>query len=89
MIRVQAQTTKKIQWISSGQTASPISGAVLNASEAVVSSLSLTSSGNGHYYGFLTMPTTVGIYVHETRATVATNLYIKRNRFKVVLNEVD
>jgi len=90
MIRVQALTTKKILWVSSGQTVAPITGAILDSFETVVTSVSLVDEGNGHYSELVTMPSTPGIYVMETKATLnGFDVFIDRKRFKVVLNEVD
>lgn len=88
MKEVQAQTTKMFKWISSGQTASDIYVRTINNSETMVSSMTMTDSGNGHYYAFMTMPTTPGLYAGEVVATIGSKDYINKTRFRVVLNEV-
>lgn len=89
MKKILAGTTKQSTWVSSGITASPIYVALLDGSETVVSSTSMTSSGNGHYFGLITYPNTPGFYVVEDKATVATYPYKSRQTVKVVLSEVD
>lgn len=81
--------TKRFTWVSSGQTPSPITAAVIDAKETVVSSASMVSSGNGHYYLNVTLPTTDGYYVKETKQTMAGKDYRQREKFKIVLCEVD
>lgn len=84
-----AGTTRQFTWISSGSTPSPISAAIIDGGESVVSSSSMTSSGNGHYYISLTLPSTEGYYVREYRATVNGLVYKDKKRFKVVQGTVD
>jgi len=81
--------TVKFTWVSSGITASPIILSIYNGSETLVSSLSMTSSGDGHYYGLYTLPNTPGFYVAETLATISTNPYKDRLRFKAITGDVD
>lgn len=81
--------TRQFTWISSGAAASPISAAILNSADAVVSSVSMTDSGAGHYYAVMTMPNTQGYYVKETLATVNSKQYKQREKFKIILCEVD
>lgn len=80
--------TFKMTWISSGTTASVISAAVFTGSETLISSGTGTSSGNGHYWR-TSLINTPGYYVQEWKATIAGNQQKRRQRFKVVLNEVD
>lgn len=89
MKKYLAGHTRKITWVSSGVVPTSISAAVIDAGETIVSSQSMTSSGNGHFYSALTMPSTAGFYVIETSAIVSTKPYKTRSRFKIVLSEVD
>lgn len=81
--------TIKVTWINSGQTPSPISAAIYNGSDTLVNSIAMTSSGNGFYYSHYTLPNTPGFYVAETLATIASNPYKNRIKFKATKGEVD
>lgn len=81
--------TQIFTWVSSGQSPSPITAAVLDISNTVISSGSMTSSGNGHYYRNVTMPTTEGFYIKETKATISGDVFRDREKFQVILCEVD
>ena len=80
--------TFKMTWISSGAVASTISAAIYTGSETLISSGTGTNSGNGHYWR-TTLINTPGYYVQEWRAVISGNQQKRRQRFKVVLNEVD
>lgn len=82
-----AGSTKVVTWVSSGASPSAISTAIFTSSEALVSSMSMTSSGNGHYYANITMPDSNGIYVNEFNATISGDLYKKRFAFRVIKGE--
>lgn len=82
-------STFKFTWVSSGITPSSITAKVYNGDNTVVSSVAMTSSGNGHYYSNVTVPTTPGFYVKEVLATVSGDDYKEREKFKVILCEVD
>lgn len=71
-------TTKKLTWVSSGSVPTEISCAILDRSNTIVSSITATSSGNGHYYALVNHPTTPGYYVNEWRAIIQTHEYISR-----------
>lgn len=86
--RIQVGDTFKQFWISSGTTASVISAAIISGSETVISSGTGVSSGNGHYYR-TTVVNTPGWYVSEWKATISGLPYVKRFKFKALLNEVD
>jgi len=81
--------TIKVTWVSSGITPSAISLSIFNGSDTLVNSLSMTSSGNGHYYGLYTLVNTLGYYVAQTDATVASKPYKKRFAFKAISKETD
>ena len=76
-------------WVSSGATPSLITAAVFTGSESVISSESMTSSGNGHYFNSYTLPNTAGFYSSETIAWVNSFPYKRRTKFKLILDEVD
>lgn len=88
MKRVLVGDTFKQTWISSGTTPSVISAGIRDGEEAVVSSGSGVSSGNGHFYR-TTLVSTPGYYVAEWKATISGSPYIRRLRFRAVLSEVD
>jgi len=81
--------TLKVTWVNSGVTPSAISAAIYNGSDTLVNSVAMTSSGNGHYYSPYTLPNTPGYFVAETLATVSSNPYKDRMRFKAVTGEAD
>lgn len=78
MIKIIAGTTLKTTWVSSGVTPSGITSAILDSQDAVVDSISATSSGNGFYFGLHTMPSSPGYYVNEWRAFINSKPYINR-----------
>lgn len=87
--RYVAGDTKQFTWVSSGSTPSAISASIIDGGESVVSSSSMTSSGNGHYYVSITLPDTPGYYVYQNLATVNSKVYKNKQRFKIVLGTVD
>ena len=89
MIRRLIGDTIAITWVNSGVTPTAIGAAIYNGSETLVSSASMTSSGNGHYYRLYTLPNTPGYFVAETIATISGNPYKNRIRFKAIRGEVD
>lgn len=81
--------TIKITWINSA-VSSPdaMTYAIRNGDDTVVSSGTLISSGNGHYYRYYTVETP-GFYVSDSIMTVS-GLPFKRSKiFKAVVLEVD
>ena len=89
MIEKLIGDTIKVTWVSSGDVPSPILALIYTSSETLVSSVSMTSSGNGHYYSNYTIPNTPGFYVAETLATLDSLPYKRRVAFKAVTQEVD
>ena len=81
--------TIELSWVSSGSSPSDIYAAVYDGDETMVDSMTLSSSGNGHYFFDYTLPTSTGYYVVEYVATISSNPYKSRKRFKTVRNEVD
>jgi len=86
--KVLTEDTFKQFWISSGTTPSVVSAAILDGNDAVVSSGTGVSSGNGHYYRH-TSVNTPAWYVSEWKATISGNPYKRRFRFRAILGEVD
>lgn len=89
MKRIQAGTTRPISWINSGASPSAVSFSVLNGEDSAVSSVSMTNSGDGHYYSFVTFPTSEGFYVGKFQASISGLPYINRIPFRTVFQEVD
>lgn len=81
--------TIRFTWINSGTTPSTITLAIFTGSESVVSSLSMTSSGNGHFYHDYTTVESSAYYVAESKATIGGKPYKNRTSFKTVFSEVD
>lgn len=82
-------TTIELSWVSSASTPTDIYAAVYDGTETMVSSMTLSSSGNGHYYVDYTVPTSTGYYVVEYTATISSKPYKKRKRFQTVRTETD
>lgn len=81
--------TVRVTWINSGVTPSAISAAMYDGTETLVSSATMTSSGNGHYFARFTLPTSLGYYAIETSATVDTYPYKRRALVQAVRGDVD
>lgn len=81
--------TVEVSWINSGITPSAIHYAAYNGSETLVDSASMTSSGNGHYFGLHTVPNTPGFYVVYTTATIAGKPFRRAAKYEAVTYEVD
>jgi hypothetical protein len=81
--------TFKGTWVSSGATANPISSALIDKNQAVVSSVSAVSSGNGFYFAYHQLPNTPGYYVNEWRAGVGLTTYVNRQLVRVNDVKVD
>jgi len=82
--------TAKLTWVNSGVTpdaAPPWS--LYDGGETVVDTGTLISSGNGHYYGYCTLPDTPGFYVAESIATISGFPFKRRVRLRAILDEVD
>ena len=86
--KVLTSDTFKQFWISSGTSPSVISAAILDGADAVVSSGTGVSSGNGHFYRTVSV-NTPGWYVSEWKATISGSPYRRRYSFKAILGEVD
>jgi len=79
--------TLEFTFISSGVTFSPIWGAIRDSNESLVSSWSMSSSGNGHYFANVTTaPNSYGAGIYETTMTGYVNSlsYIRKERFQLI-----
>lgn len=81
--------TVKVTWVSSGVTPTTLYAALFSGSETLISSVSMTSSGNGHYYANITIPDTPGYYASETKAVINGFPYIRKLKMNGVTGEVD
>jgi hypothetical protein len=84
-----AGTTLKVTFVNSGTTASPISSALFNASEVLVSSVAATDSLNGFYYANHLLPGSAQWMINEWRATIAANTYVERQFVRIRTMETD
>ena len=81
--------TAKVLWTNSGVTPDALVATLLTGSESLVFSADMVSSGNGHYYSYVTLPDTVGYYVAETQAIISGLPFKRRVRLRVINLEVD
>ncbi|HKJ88812.1 MAG TPA: hypothetical protein VKA48_09925 [Gammaproteobacteria bacterium] len=81
--------TVRFTWVNSGTTPGALHLALYDGAETLVSSQTMASSGNGHYYADVTLPDTPGFYVGETFALVDGKDYKRRVKVRAVLGEVD
>lgn len=81
--------TRLAKWVSSGQSPTSIWVEFENGSGTSVNSISMTDSGNGHYWQAVTVPSTPGYYVMQTTAVIGGDPYKKRLRFRAVTQETD
>ena len=81
--------TIKFTWVSSGSSPSTIFSTIISGSETVVSSLTATDSGNGHYFANHPAPSSRGYYVNKWVAQISVNTYVAKQKFEVIDTEVD
>lgn len=89
MKQVLIGDTVQVTWVDSGVTPSALHASMWSGSETQVNSTAMTSSGNGHYFGNMTVPNTPGFYVLETLATIDSFPYKRRIKVQATLGEVD
>lgn len=75
--------------INSGATVSPVSFQLLSGSETLISSVSGQSSGNGHYYGLHSLPSSEGWYIGQAIGVINANTYVVRQPVRARALEVD
>ncbi len=83
--------TMTVTWINSDVTPTDIHCAVFDGAnpETLVDSITMTASGNGHYWNWHTIPDTPGLYVVETLATIAARPFKRRIPYRAIIGEVD
>jgi hypothetical protein len=86
---VIAGATIKLTWVSSGAVPSTIACTLRDRSEALISSMTATASGNGHFYAMMPHPGSRQWVVNEWIAVINANTYVDRQFGKVVTLEVD
>lgn len=82
-------STLRSTFVSSGATVSPIYSALRDREDVLVSSVAGVSSGNGHYYADLPLPTSAGWLVNEWGGVINTNTYRRFQLVQVLKPEVD
>jgi len=86
---VQAGSTRTVAWVNSGVSPIGLSVSILDGTDTLVSSSSMVSSGNGHYFQPITFPSSRGFWVVEWNATINSKPYRNRMSVRTVLGEVD
>ena len=81
--------TIKATWINSGASPTAVDHTLYSGSETAVSTVTLTDSGNGHFWGYITLPETPGFYVSETIATISSLPFKRRVRLRAKTGEAD
>lgn len=89
VVDVFAGTTLKAAWVNSGAVPSPICSALFDRSEALVSSVAATSSGNGFYYATHLLPNSSAWYVNKWFATINASTYVNAQLVHAFAPEVD
>lgn len=89
IVRTMIGDTLEMTFVSSGVTFSPIWGSVYDGSESLVSSWTMQSSGNGHYYYNYTAADSPGFYDAKMVGYVNSSPYRRSVRFELVEGEVD
>lgn len=89
---ILAGSAVTVSWVSSGQTSVTSSAPLFtlrDSSEVVVDSGFMTSSGNGHFYRSVQLPSTDGYYVGETSALIGGVSYKNIRGMKLFSSLVD
>lgn len=92
MQQIELGSTKKFTWINSGATVTAQLSLIRTGSETIINTVSLTDSGNGHWFSlhtFLVGTFAPGYYSQEFRMTIGGNPYNARQRFRLIQTEVD
>jgi len=84
----EALSTVKFTWVSSGASPTFIASTIVDKTETLVSSVTATDSGNGHYYANHPVPNTPGFYVNKWIGQISVNTYLSAQRFRVIRTEV-
>ena len=80
--------TLQVTWVSSATVPSEATAVIYNGSDTAVSSITMTSSGNGHYYADYTVPSSAQYMVAETTVYVNSLPYKKRTPFRITKGDV-
>lgn len=73
-----AGTTLRVTWVNSGVTPTSLALSLIDKDETLVSSMTAVSSGNGHYYAPVYIPTSDAWYVAQSIAIIDASTYINR-----------
>lgn len=86
---VIAGTTKVMTWVSSGAEPTKLSVSFITGSETIISSYSMVSSGNGHYYAAVPSPDVNGFYVANFEAVIDGKTFVNKIVFRNIFGEID
>lgn len=90
LVETIAGDTLIATWVNSGASPSTIVAALFTGSETIVSSGTMTSSGNGHYFKNVTIPDSGdAFYVLQTYAEIDSFPYKRRIKIHAQGFEVD
>ena len=90
LVETLAGDTLIATWVNSGASPTTIVAALFTGSETIVSSVTMTSSGNGHFFQPVTIPGSGdAYYVLETYAVIDTYPYKRRIKIHALGFEVD
>lgn len=78
VLNVLARTTIQLTWVSSGVTPTAIGMQLLDNAETAVSSEAAVSSGDGHYYLPVYIPSSNPWYVAQAIAVIDARTYVSR-----------
>ena len=78
LIERVAGTTLKVTWVNSGTSPGPISSSIFDRGETLIHSVSATASGDGLFYAYHFLPTSL--------SGPSPNLYWLVNQWVAVLN---
>lgn len=73
-----AHSTKKLTWVNSGSVPSSIACTLRTFDDTLISSVTATGSGNGHYYAEVSHPGSRQWLVNEWIAVINGNTYAHR-----------
>jgi hypothetical protein len=82
-------STLRATFVNSGATVSPLSSALRDSEDVLVSSVTATSSGNGFYYAEHAMPMSACWLVNEWIGVINANTYRRYQLVEVQKPEVD
>jgi H+/gluconate symporter-like permease len=82
-------STLRATLVTSGATISPLSTALYDKNDVLVTSISMASSGNGFYYGDIPLPNSAQWMLNEFVAVINANTYRRFQLVNVLKPEVD